>query len=193
MFCPNCRKHVTDEKFCPRCGTDLSPYREERDAQNQMSAQTQPTESQNEAIDMDNIEQSDIEQNKGIAWLSYFGLLVLVPMLARKTSKYCAHHVKQGWTLFATNIAYFAVTQILLAIIGAIFPGHVSYFLIRMPSAVYVIFSIIFNLGYIFFTVLGIMGIVYAATGKTKRLPVIGQIPWISKLVDNFYKNYITE
>lgn len=193
MFCPNCKKYLTEEtKFCPKCGTDLSPYWEQKkNSQRQRYAQTQPVADYNEPVDMNDIDQTDIEQNKGIAWLSYFGLLILVPMLARKTSKYCAHHVKQGWTLFAAEFAYIIVTQILLAIIGAIFPGHLSYFLIYVPSTVYWIFSTVFSLGYIYFFVMAIMGIVYAAKGKTKTLPLIGKIPWIAKLLDKFYQKHI--
>lgn len=42
----------------------------------------------------------DVEENKGMAALSYIGLLFLVPMLAKKDSKFAQAHAKQGMVLF---------------------------------------------------------------------------------------------
>ena len=128
----------------------------------------------------------DVQQNRGLAWLSYCGPLFLIPMFVKKDSPYCQYHVKQGATWCALYIAYAITKYILLAIIGAIFPapwyslGH---------STVYNIFSLLFSAGTIFLCVLAIIGIVNAATGKKKELPVIGKIPWIANLLDKFYQS----
>lgn len=42
----------------------------------------------------------DIEANKGIACLSYIGILFLIPMLAKKESKFAQEHAKQGMVMF---------------------------------------------------------------------------------------------
>jgi hypothetical protein len=49
---------------------------------------------------------------------------------------------------------------------------------------VYNVFSFLLGLGYIFFFVVAIIGIVNAATGKRKELPLIGKIPWLATLLD---------
>ncbi len=100
--------------------------------------------------------------------------------------KYCKYHVKQGATLWAVGIAYEIVKAIFLAIINAIFPGHRIYYL-YYHSAVYNVFNFIFWAGSIFLFVLAIIGIVYAATGKKKELPLIGKIPWVGMLIDRIY------
>ena len=41
----------------------------------------------------------DIEQAKGTAWLSYLGILWLIPMLTLKDSPFAKFHVKQGIVL----------------------------------------------------------------------------------------------
>ena len=41
-------------------------------------------------------DQKDIEQNKVMALLSYLGILVLVPLLGAKGSKYARFHTSQG-------------------------------------------------------------------------------------------------
>ena len=132
----------------------------------------------------------DVQQSKGIAWLSYMGLLFLIPMFVRRQSDYTRFHVKQGVTLFAVELAYGVTYGILMAIINAIFPGHYSYsYLYYLPSQyihsdVYNVFSFLLGLGYIFFVVVAIIGIVNAATGKRKELPLIGKIPWLATLLD---------
>lgn len=132
----------------------------------------------------------DVQQSKGIAWLSYMGLLFLIPMFVRRQSDYTRFHVKQGVTLFAVELAYGVTYGILMAIINAIFPGHYTYsYLYYLPSyyvhsSVYNVFSFLLGLGYIFFLVVAIIGIVNAATGKRKELPLIGKIPWLATLLD---------
>ncbi|MFH1078456.1 MAG: DUF4870 domain-containing protein [Patescibacteria group bacterium] len=42
----------------------------------------------------------DIEENKILACLSYVGILFLIPLLAKKDSKFCQEHGKQGLVLF---------------------------------------------------------------------------------------------
>ncbi|MFH1781618.1 MAG: hypothetical protein ABH835_03330 [Patescibacteria group bacterium] len=38
----------------------------------------------------------DVEENKAIACLSYLGILFLIPLLAKKDSKFAQTHAKQG-------------------------------------------------------------------------------------------------
>ncbi len=93
----------------------------------------------------------DIENNKFIAALSYLGLLVLIPLLAKRESPYCQFHAKQGLVLL--------IAWVLLSFISVIpFLGWV-----------------IGILGVIFLFVLFIMGLVNSLGGQAKQLPVIGQ------------------
>ena len=132
----------------------------------------------------------DVMKNKGIAWFSYLGLLFLIPLFARKDSEYTRFHVKQGVTLCAVELAFSIVRAIFMAIIDAIFPGQISYAYgyyrptVYVHSEVYRVFSVLFGLAGIFFFVLMIIGIVNAATGKRKELPLIGKIPWVANLLD---------
>lgn len=106
------------------------------------------------ADNIPNISQEDINANKGMAVLSYIGILFLIPMLARKDSQFCRYHVNQGIVLFIVEI----VGNILFSILGAI----LSFF------------TIIGGLFSLACFVYWIIGIVNAATGKVKPLPLIG-------------------
>ena len=41
-----------------------------------------------------------VEEGKALAWLSYIGILFLVPLLAKKDNAFCMHHAKQGLVYF---------------------------------------------------------------------------------------------
>ena len=210
-FCHQCGQQLPEgANACPNCGTFVNgqapvqqapvqqapvqqapvqqaPQQNYQQPQPGMQNYQQAPQGYQAPVQQPATPEADVQQNRGIAWLSYVGLLFLIPMFARKESEYCQFHVKQGATLFAVEVAYTIVTRILLAIINAIFPG--DWFLYFYAySAVYNVFNVIFSAGYIFLTVLAIIGIVNAATGKKNELLLIGKIPWIAKLLDKFYK-----
>lgn len=106
----------------------------------------------------------DINSNKGYAILSYFSLLVLIPIFAAKDSKFARFHANQGLVLMIAEVVYWIAVAIVTAIFMAI-----NWWLGS-------IFSTIFALGNILFLVLAILGIVAAAQGQYKALPIIGKI-----------------
>ena len=170
-FCKNCGQQINDDAaFCPNCGTTVG------NAQQPQQAPVQPQVVSGDA---------DVQQNKGIAWLSYVGLLFLIPLFVRKTSEYCKFHVKEGANVCACELAYVIATRILLLIIDL--PTRTYYYGFYTPSYIYYVFNTIFSLGFIFFTVMSIIGIVNAATGKTVEIPLLGQIPFIKNLMDKIY------
>lgn len=93
----------------------------------------------------------DVEENKGITFLSYIGILCLIPLLSKKDSKFAQYHAKQGLVL----LIFFVIVSIVYVI----------------P----VLGWILGVLGYIFGWVLAIMGLVAVSKGECKELPVIGK------------------
>lgn len=100
--------------------------------------------------------QQDVEATKGLAWLSYIGILFLVPMLVNKDSQYTKFHVNQGIVLFIFEIVAGIASGILsfIPFIGWMISGLLSLALL----------------------VLAILGIVNSLQGNAKPLPVIGNI-----------------
>ena len=94
----------------------------------------------------------DTEKGKGLAWLSYLGILWLVPMLANKDNQFCKFHVKQG---------------IMLTIL-AVATGVVAW----IPILGWLIGIVV----YLFILVMEILGIVNALSGKYWKLPVLGDL-----------------
>ena len=106
---------------------------------------------------------SDIEGNKLMAVLSYLGILVLVPILAAKDSPFAKFHATQGLNLLIVSVAWSIVSGIIGAILGAIGVTFLS-----------VLWSIITWLVSIVIFLTMVIGIINAAQGKAKELPVIG-------------------
>lgn len=191
-LCKNCGQELDENaKVCANCGTAVeaeTPKAEPVD----YTAQTEQPVEQVTPVDytVETPSDDDMQGNKGISILSYFGILLLIPLFVRKTSEYCKFHVKQGANLFVTSLAYTIVTQILLAIIGLIFRPtiHTLYFYTyTTPHPVHTLFNVIFSLGSIFFLVIAILGMVNAGTGKKKDVPILGAIKVMDPVMDKIY------
>lgn len=103
------------------------------------------------------------DNDKLMGVLAYLGILVLVPLLAAKESKFAQYHAKQGLTLFVVEI----VLTVLYWVAGflTVFTGGFGFILFPLLGLVW--------LGTI---VLAIIGIVNAVNNEMKPLPIIGGI-----------------
>ena len=98
---------------------------------------------------------NDVANNKIMAILAYFGILFLVPLLAAKESPFARFHANQGVLLFIAGAALYVVYFILLMILPIV--------------------GLIFSITFLGLLVLAIMGIINAAQGQMKELPLIGK------------------
>lgn len=94
----------------------------------------------------------DVEDNKIWGIIAYIGILCLIPLLAKKDSAFAQFHAKQGLVLF--------ITGIIVGVVSAL--PFIGWFIVA-------------PLGSLFVLILAIMGIINAAQGKMKELPIIGQ------------------
>lgn len=97
----------------------------------------------------------DIQDNKIWAALSYVGILFILPLLVNGgNSRYGKFHANQGFILFLADIACGIAGAILslIPIIGGILSALLSLALLALT----------------------IIGIINAANGKAKELPLIG-------------------
>ncbi|MCH5299199.1 MAG: zinc-ribbon domain-containing protein [Ruminococcus sp.] len=168
-FCRNCGNEIDDQAVvCVKCGAAVE-------------GKTVPVQPQTIGGD------ADVQQNKGIAWLSYVGILLIIPLFVKKTSEYCKFHVKQGAILFCTELAYTIATRIILAIIRGIYIATPSYALYSVMAVIYSVLNTVVGLGSLLLAVLAIIGIVNAAKGEKKELPIIGKITILNDLMDKIY------
>lgn len=106
----------------------------------------------------------DVQNNKVFAIIAYFGILVLVPIFAAKESKFARFHANQGLGLFICEAAWGIISYI------------ISYLLaVSFSWAMLGLWSVISWLVCIGFLVFAIIGIVNAAQGSTKPMPLFGK------------------
>ena len=86
---------------------------------NQESFEEKITSLNNTADTTAEFDQQDINNNKVMAILAYFGILVLVPILGAKESKFARFHANQGLVLCVCGCAVWLVVSILTSLIIA--------------------------------------------------------------------------
>lgn len=95
---------------------------------------------------------SGVNDDKAITYLSYIGILFLVPLLAKKDSQFAQFHAKQGLIL---TIGWFV--------------GSFLYVLAGLGALVHLAVII-----------LSIMGLINVSKGEMKDLPLVGD--WAKKI-----------
>ncbi|GHU81914.1 hypothetical protein FACS189415_1280 [Bacteroidia bacterium] len=154
-FCQKCGAQMQEGvKFCPVCRART----EQAHGQQHQQAATF---------------NSDAEQNKVMAILSY--ILFFIPLLTgdHKKSLFVKFHANQGTVLFLSALAWGIVNWILMAILGAILINPATWY--SGSWGAYGIITTILSLLWLVPTALCVYGIVNAATGKEKALPIIGK------------------
>jgi len=72
----------------------------------------------------------EIEKAKGTAWLSYLGILWLIPLLTLKDNSFAKWHVKQGIALDIVSIGVGIVMAILSFVIIGLIIGPIGFAII---------------------------------------------------------------
>ena len=104
------------------------------------------------------MEEKEIMEGKSIAWLSYLGILILIPLLVQKDNSYTKFHIKQGLLLLIISIGWWFVFLIFM---------FIPFFKIVLSFLSFIVSMFVF--------VLMIIGIVNSLQGKTESLPIIGK------------------
>lgn len=185
-FCGKCGQKVEEGvKFCPACGAPLQANVDQpatndpvqTEEQESMAKATAAADAlgnklgnlNNTADNTADFDKKDIEQNKVMAILSYFGILVLIPIFAAKDSKFARYHANQGLTLFIALFGWWIVDYILTMLLRTLLWRGLGLW------EIYSLCGTVLNLVYIIFTVLAVIGIINTLNGRAKELPLIGK------------------
>ena len=102
----------------------------------------------------------EVSDGKGIAWLSYLGILLLIPLLTKKENKFAMAHVRQGLIM----LIFFIVISIIFA----------------CP----VVGWVVGTLAWLAALICDLIALINAITGKYWRIPVLGKLAekWFANL-----------
>ena len=157
-FCPNCgAPHNDSAVFCANCGTQVgvqnTAYEEERGGL--------VDQIKNAKDHTDTFDPADIKTNNLLSLLSYLGILILIPILLVKNSRFARFHANQGLLLIIANAAVY-VLNFICGFLTGLWWGFV---ILLIPALA---------LGAAM-TALSVLGIINAVRGKAKELPLIGK------------------
>jgi uncharacterized membrane protein len=96
----------------------------------------------------------EIDEGKIWAFIGYWGILFLVPLLGKRDNKFALFHGKQGMVLFIFLV-------VVVWILG--FIPIIGWFILR-------------PIGWLIWLILAIIGMVMSLQGKYWKMPVLGDI-----------------
>lgn len=180
--CPKCDSNVkATDKFCSSCGAELKKSKKKIDKESQDEIFNKIGDNLEKILDTEDTTKDytkkDVENNKGMAILSYIGPLALIPYFKGKNSKYAYYHAIQGMNLLLIWICYTILAALLYMIkvtkscdhiLGGIITNcvKVTPWWIKFPVDI---------IGLVLFA-LSVIGVVYALTGKAKKLPIVDKV-----------------
>lgn len=193
IYCENCGKQLEENaRFCTSCGASYQTNDEENSTSENLK-ESQETTTQPEPTTEEKLQQAtatidavaqklgnttdhtsdfsktDIEANKGPALLSYFGLLVLVPIFAAKHSPYARYHANQGLVLFVGMLVWAVIDGAVTALLRALLGNALGLW------GMYSLCGTALNIIYAGFSILAVIGIINVLNERAKELPIIGK------------------
>ena len=104
------------------------------------------------------------QTKKGLAILAYFGILFLIPLFAAKKGSLARYHANQSLVLFI----FMVVFNVLSTVLGNI--------LVNISPLLTLVVTGVFSLLVLVLCVFALIGIIHAAKGQRKPVPIIGGI-----------------
>ena len=104
------------------------------------------------------------QAKKGLAILAYFGILFLIPLFAAKKGSFARYHANQSLVLFI----FMVVFNVLSTVLGNI--------LVDISPLLTLVVTGVFSLLVLVLCVFALIGIIHAAKGQRKPVPIIGGI-----------------
>ena len=190
MVCPKCGATIEDgATSCPYCGEVVSaPQAAPQVNTNPIQGERPQPRIENTSSDHTaEFTEADRRNNHVLGLVCYMGLYVLIPLLTVKKSRFVKFHANQGIVLMLANIVIQVinvVVTLLFGVLGGVASGigaaAQSEGAILATGGILGVISFLWSLFMaaigIFFFVITIIGMVTAAQGKAKALPLISKI-----------------
>ena len=171
------------DKFCSACGESLGKEKKKKESNiNQDEIFNKIGDNLEKILDTEDTSKEytkkDIEDNKGLAILSYIGPLALIPYFKGKDSKYVKYHAVQGMNLLIVWVVFTIFAAILSMIKITKSCDHSPIFGVVTNCVKVTPWWIKFPIDIIglCLLIISILGVVYALLGKAKKLPLIDKV-----------------
>lgn len=159
-FCENCGTKLEENaRFCPECGKAVEEA---------LQVVTPPAVRQQadkvSVTDKVSATNAGVKKGKVMAFLSYTGILVLIPWFVEKENPFVRFHARQGMLVFLSEIVLgiFAMISLMIFMNISFVVGGVLLTVLSISNMV--------------LCIIAIKGMVHAVKGQVKELPLIGKI-----------------
>ncbi len=154
MYCTNCgNKLDKEDKYCSSCG--------------KKAVKGNKKESVKESIEPE----KGIDETKGMAVLSYLGILAFIPYIWGPNTKFVKFHARQGMNLLLIWVGYSILYNLLILVRIPVYTGR-WYVSTVTPWYIYLFLS----LAGLFVITLSIIGISNVIKGEEKEIPFVNKI-----------------
>ena len=171
-FCASCGSKLEDgTKFCPSCGAAQAAGTYNTNTTG--NTDTNQTQGIKVTDTTSSYDKNDIEKNKVLCAVSYISILFFLPLVACPESRFGKFHANQALILLIASVILGAAGGALYTILWALplIPNFIKTF---VDTALDIVLWAAPVAGMIF-------GIVNAAQGKAKEIPLIGKFNLINK------------
>lgn len=158
-YCTKCGTELDEKGICPNC-----PPKENAADKINKGVKKIFESFKNAEDTTDEYEKKDIEKNLFFAIISYFGILILLPIIVVPDSKFARFHSSQALNLMMLRFIYYIVSAVLILIF------------VNVSKIVTIIIAGILALLGIGIFAIWIQGIANAAGKRAKKLPFVGKL-----------------
>jgi len=174
-FCPSCGSNLDEgTKFCPSCGAvqaeNTNAY---TNSYTNNTNNTAGAQGINIIDSTSTFDKNDIEKNKVLCAVSYISILFFLPLVACPESRFGKFHANQALILLIASAILGAAGGVVYAVLWAL-PLIPDFIKTLVDAALDIVIGLLPVAGMVF-------GIVNAAQGKAKELPVIGKFNLVNK------------
>ena len=182
-YCSKCRTYIPDgASVCPGCGNVSGKHRvqppQNTAQQNTTQNASVKTNYFKKIFKVDDYtyecDQSDIDANTNYSYLAYLGILVIIPFIVARKSKYAMFHACQGLLNSIFFVVYLAVVSICSLMVN------------NFLSAVIMLICHILILTFPIFAIVGIVNVIRK---KATTLPLFGRLKLAKALFKNDWGN----
>ncbi len=100
--------------------------------------------------------------SKIFAALSYLSILFIIPWIIKRNDGFVKFHIRQGVTLFLIEVVAWFILYLIESLLVTLFSfGSIS------------LVSFLYQLAWLFFAAISIVGVYYAARGIKKKIPIL--------------------
>ncbi len=158
-YCTKCGTELDEKGVCPNC-----PPKENAADKINRGVKKLFDRFKNAEDTTAEYEKKDIEKNLFFAIISYFGILILLPIIVVPDSKFAKFHTSQALNLMLVRFVYYIISAVLILI-----------FMNISKVVTIIIAGLLALLGVGIFAI-WIQGVANAAGKRAKKLPLVGNM-----------------